>query len=338
MYSVRHKRACNFFGKKESLHRLPNAVTQAHTTWLRPDDMILTMQTKNVVAASLFLILLVQLFAFRLGTLRAFSASRLITTSYPSSLVLNKDPPLGRQRTETAQANGNAVFNWTDVDMSRNGICGWHKCFFPAVSDPTKGYLVASRKHYKKMKKGIEIALELESKYGCKHFHVEMATTQITDRIRERIISRVDQPARRVRGRRMGDVLTDNNVVVQTVRRAPEPSLFFASMRASAQLMLDSLANFSKFIPDKTAFRSRLLGERSQLEKVLRDRPELSTDFQALIDTSGNLYLIDLENFVRWQSRARTKNRTLSRAANVLKTMEQVAYNLTFGGEVTITF
>ena len=109
-------------------------------------------------------------------------------------------------------------------------------------------------------------------------------------------------------------------------------------MRASAQLMLDSLANFSKFIPDKTAFRSRLLGERSQLEKVLRDRPELSTDFQALIDTSGNLYLIDLENFVRWQSRARTKNRTLRRAANVLKTMEQVAYNLTFGGEVTITF
>lgn len=226
-------------------------------------------------------------------------------------------------------------FDWGDVDLTRSGTCGWHKCFFPSLSNTSVGYLVANYRRYSEMKQGADLAKTIESRFGSKHFHLDLVTVNVTRSFVKKLQSLVDQPARRVKGLPNGLVYKDmdTQVAVETVVRAPEPNLFFAAIRASATVMVKQLADFRPLIPDRDAFREQLQAEHERLTRVLKVHPSMACDFQAMIDTMGNLYHIDLDEFGIGDKKHHRVN--LYRR-KVLESLQDVTLNLTVAGvEVT---
>lgn len=219
-------------------------------------------------------------------------------------------------------------FNWTDVDLSVKLNCGWHKCFSKSVSNTSIGYLFASIRNYRQMKDSVDVALELEHRYGSKHFHVDLVKDTVTDEFRHRLNSLVEQPARRARGLAVSDVFDSPRLVVETVVIAPEPNLFFASRAANKKLLKTQMAEFREIIPDKEAFRDQMEIEYQRLKKVLRGRPTLVLDFQVLIDPQGNLYHIDLDGHLTMTKHANPED--LPKQIRKLRTMfRHVVSNLT---------
>lgn len=176
------------------------------------------------------------------------------------------------------------------------------------------------------MLKAVSVAKDLEKRYNSKHFHLGLLFVNVTTELRDRLNSLVDQPARRIRGQEMTEIYKSNRLVIEKVRIAPDPGFFFATNKANLGLTVQQLESFRKGIPDKEAFRVQLEAERRKLKRVLSDNPTLALDFQAVIDTTGNFYHIDLDGHI---SHAKRDNMTEYHAAATLDLLDQVTKNLT---------
>ena len=84
-------------------------------------------------------------------------------------------------------------------------------------------------------------------------------------------------------------------VPVQKMQVAPSPSLFFACGFDNKHITLDQLDAFAPNIHDAASFSYNMIKEINRLSAILGKEPTLSWDFQAFIDTKGNLFHIDLD-------------------------------------------
>lgn len=217
-------------------------------------------------------------------------------------------------------------FDWTDIDLTKKGNCGWHKCFWRSVSNKTVGYLLAEERQYRQMKHAVDVALDLEKNFKSKHFHLDLAVVNVTEEFKDRLNDLVDQPARRARGLSNQGIYRSRQLIIERVIIAPDPALFFGSAKANRQLTEDQLPEFRSKIPDKHVFREQINTEHERLQKVFNHNPLLALDFQAVIDPAGHLYHIDLDGHL---SMAKRENNTDLRVAECLAFLEEVNDHLT---------
>ena len=241
----------------------------------------------------------------------------------------NKYVPPSQIRKYTSPAS---EFHWDDVDLSQNGNCGWHKCFWRSVSNQTIGYLVAEEKQYAQMRDAVEVALTIQDKFGSKHFHLDLYVVNVTKDFKEKLNGLVHQPAREARGMESKGIYRSTQLIIEKVMIAPDPALFFAAAKANLQLTVNQLEDFRPLIPDKEAFRRQIDIEHERLTKVLADNPLLALDFQAVIDPAGNLFHIDLDGHF---SMAKRDNNTDLRVTECLRLLAEVNKNLTSSGIIT---
>lgn len=225
-----------------------------------------------------------------------------------------------------------STYDWSDVNLSVMGNCGWHKCFFPSKSNSTKeGYLVVSSSEYNAMKEADDVAHELTKRFGSKHFHLALDTDTPSNEFKNHINKLVVQPGRAAAGQDSIPILDDkHDVVIQKVLLAPEPALFFAVMNNNYRKSLTLLDPFNPKIPDKNSFAENLYVEQARLVKVLEWRPFLVRDLQALIDIHGNFYHIDLDGHIHLRAEPLEAWEIPRAEAGLL----QVITNVTKGGEV----
>lgn len=220
-------------------------------------------------------------------------------------------------------------FAWADVNYDETATCGCNKCFFRSRTNPRLGYLVASERKSAAMKQGIRIAKDLEARFGAKHFHIDMTTTQVSEVLRRRLAAHVDQIANRAAGKPQQQVFPEQNgthLVVERVMVAPESALFFAEKGANWELTKSSMADFVKTIPDHEAFLTQWQEEHERLKMIFEYIPALVVDFQAFIDTAGRLYHIDLDGYVSYQKRFNPSSTELQpRVERLLNRVEQLA-------------
>lgn len=224
-----------------------------------------------------------------------------------------------------------STYDWTDVNLTVKGTCGWNKCFFPSNKNATIGYLIVSDSQYKAMKKADDVARDLHERFGSKHFHLALDHDTVSQAFKDHINSLVVQPNRANAGLENIPILSDHRqVVIQKVLKAPEPAFFFGVMNNNFKKSRAQLNEFAPKIPDKNAFGVQLRKEYERLVKVLDYMPGFVRDLQALIDIHGNFYHIDLDGHIHLQTDPLLEWE-VPRAKRIL---DQIIANFTVGGEV----
>ena len=117
----------------------------------------------------------------------------------------------------------------------------------------------------------------------------------------------VDQPGLRAGGYAPQPVYgtsADENdlehLVVQQVRRAPEPH-FFLTIGANHELTEQTMVEFAPLIRDSQAFDRQLWSEMQRIREFLRAHPLFFRDFQGLVDVQGHFYTMDLDMDQEWK-------------------------------------
>ena len=219
------------------------------------------------------------------------------------------------------------------MNLTSKGQCGWHKCFFPSTSNTSVGYLIAEEKQHRQILDSIQIALDLERQFGSKHFHLDLSVEKsVTEDLRRTLNALVEQPGRAVRGKPPLPIYkSTTSLTIEKVLVAPRKALFLANAKANLQLTVDQLADFRQQISDPTAFAKQLHQEYRRLENVFQFKPELSLDFQALVDTTGNLFHIDLDGHYSMAKRGQYNDKSVPEC---LLLVQQVLRNLTATGNI----
>lgn len=177
-----------------------------------------------------------------------------------------------------------------DVDRRPVAPCGSHKCFFPSLADPSRGYLVSAPSGAHRETTGThplddavrayEYALGLEEELGVRHlltdppFEAE-APPGFADGLRVD-----DRPGRYDGAERL---------IVQPTATAPGGSV------AVKCIELERLASQPVVRDMDAGARTTLLGELRRTVEVVAARPELLWDFQLMIDPRGRVYHLDFE-------------------------------------------
>jgi hypothetical protein len=246
-----------------------------------------------------------------LGTIMAacvclFFKNRNILVNFDyTALTTERRASSGKAELGWAGALVDASLPWKDMDLDKWGNCGSNKCFFRSVSNDTIGYLVAGEDLYGGMLRATQLAEELHNEFGSNHLYLEVGKVNATTAILDRLNAVAYIPSKAEGGMKPGGAVlhfedanaTVGRLTVQTVRAAPEPSLFLGSATANLEITLSRVAAFRLLIPDREAFRRQIEIELERFSRLLPEYPHLRYDFQGLVDLEGNFYLIDLDGF-----------------------------------------
>ena len=149
------------------------------------------------------------------------------------------------------------------------------------------------------MIKATEVALEIEREYGAKHLY-------ITDEP-PFVVFMPEETRSRLNTRKGKKIVFSSSVVVQQMKAANDPSLFFACSQFHLRTTKRQLPSFAsavvekyELVGEKDEFKRNIVKERKMLKMMLHDKPELGTDLQALISTKGELFFIDLGSHAGW--------------------------------------
>lgn len=213
----------------------------------------------------------------------------------------------GKNKTVLPSPGEESTFDWTDVDLTEMGSCGYDKCFFPSRSNATIGYLLANSWSSNVIEKSIVVAKDLEARFNAKHFHVALQRDQVDKPFREYLNTLVHQPSRALRGEDMLPIFTMSHsklIVIETVIKAPAIFFFMRTYPSRCDNILAKVDEFLAQVDRPTVFHEQLQREYDLLLRIWADNPVLVRDFQAMIDTVGNLYYIDLDGHIRQQHAA----------------------------------
>jgi len=201
-------------------------------------------------------------------------------------------------------------FDWSGVNLLAKANCGMAKCFFDSSSDNSDalhgnsssaqriGYLVASPKHYKSMRRASELAANLTRDFGAQHFYLEAAEmVAVTPALVRQLNSLVHQPLRIISNKTTKAIYNEDEcfIAVQKVLKAPTPALTFGSSATKVESLPTVLPSFRRQIPNMTALAEQLKKERRVIYQALEAVPTLWRDFQGMIDVNGNFFFIDLD-------------------------------------------
>ena len=88
----------------------------------------------------------------------------------------------------------------------------------------------------------------------------------------------------------------ESTIGIQKVQAAPEPSLLFKCNPFRQHYLLDPMNAFISTVKDKDMFWTNLHKEFSLIRTLISEETWAVSDFQALIDQKGNMYIIDVSS------------------------------------------
>jgi hypothetical protein len=222
------------------------------------------------------------------------------------------DLAVGLPTNDAVRPSLSLPWNEINLQLTVNATCiGAHnKCFYPSVSNPSVGYLIADEGAYASMYWETRMAARLQDEFGSKHFTPDFPyQVNLTNDLAQDLKNQVAiQPAKSASNASTpvlpgGGIHRNTSIVaVQKVRVPPHPSLFVALSgpnRQMAKVAKPLLEGFRPKIPDPEAFGRQFQLEITRILKVLDRYPHLLMyDFQGLVDLQGNFYHLDLEGQV----------------------------------------
>ena len=206
-----------------------------------------------------------------------------------------------------------------DFDLSSDISCGNWKCFVPSLSDKDIGYLVMrDTSNSTIMNIGWTVAKEIEANYGAMHLYLDAPyTAELSSEIRMKLNTIVVFEAFDGFGE---DFFKLSSVIVQKMKKSPKDALFFGCFGQNFDTYLRYGNNFiwdlgESKIPGKIdTFLKNIKESYDIVKKVVTARPILLHDFQAIIDTEGHLFFIDLDGHVNWRPNRWSKDHPKSGA------------------------
>ena len=195
---------------------------------------------------------------------------------------------------------------WEDLDLSYAVTCGGFKCFVRSVSDKKIGYLIARDiSIFDDMMKAMQLAKELKHMYGAKHFYIEPPyNASMPAETMAQLNTVAQQPLKELAQRH--DFFSLPSVIVQKMKTAETPSLFFACFHPNYRITSANLPSFLSLVVetgDKEEFEINIAKERKILRSMLQDVPGFGADIQALVSTKGEFFYIDLDAHMYWSHR-----------------------------------
>eukprot|EP00977_Amphora_coffeiformis_P018034 scaffold6091_cov164-Amphora_coffeaeformis.AAC.18 len=191
---------------------------------------------------------------------------------------------------------------WNDVGWNNTEAisCGARKCFFPSRSDPQHyGYLVALKKQmHSDLTKVQKVQRTLQEDFDCRVLTADepLLLGGVSRRLFCLLASRVHQPTDDKH-----DIFNPRRrerVVVQRVRRAPEPHVLWGTNVEKTTHFLRRLPDFLHIANSTTAFNRTFQTEIRHLRRVMDKLPEIVYDLQVLVDTRGRFHHVDLDRVV----------------------------------------
>lgn len=211
-------------------------------------------------------------------------------------------------------------FEWSDLDLTQKGSCGFSKCFFRSSLNDDEGYLLAKSKNGTKYNQRMfrvwKSAEQMSKEHGGRHFLLE-PPFEVAFPPRS-ILKQLNKKAygpwktnKRYYGKvkRYNETLLQQagaSLVVQKVRVAPTPNLicrcyFFRKKKDKGRFKLDDLSaskeEFRLAVRDKRVFMSTFQTELERTVRLLTDGyfSRLFYDFQFLLDGEGKIHHIDMD-------------------------------------------
>ena len=186
--------------------------------------------------------------------------------------------------------------HWDDVDLTVQGNCGWHKCFFPSRRNATLGYLVTKEKEYLRIQSSLALAPNISDMFGAQHLYLDASLDVVSNEFKDYINSLVVQPSRTLNKLPIKPILhADQKAAILRVLKAPQPTLFFGATWVNCDVMVKQLHDFTRQVPNATTFAQQVMVEVERMRQVLHYNQIIAHDFQGLIDVHGNFYYVDLE-------------------------------------------
>ena len=218
--------------------------------------------------------------------------------------------------TVRSQNGSSGTFNWEDIEAGSKATCGFSKCFIQSATNKDAGYLVAvcgvSAGHLRSdvLCKTEDTAFIwmysncLANRYGIKHLmlapeeHVAVSTS-IASRLQSVHAAQsleMFQVPRFARKRSiLSSVRPGEQLVVQTVQTAPQPSLLVGCWADKWQSTLAGLAAFTSAVRVTTVFVSHLNSSLEPTRKLLLNEDCLTVDLQFFISDEGDVIHLDLD-------------------------------------------
>jgi len=236
-------------------------------------------------------------------------------------------------------------FDDIDVTGMEHINCGRHKCFIPSKTSPNEfGYLVTSLNDHpyfdQTLAESYEAAQWIENELGGKTlYHKDPPFVVEMSKDMQKEVNEKGFNFQR-NALREEESLGSRTIVVKKAIKAPEDSLFlgcfFNKMGFNFQERLEDFServcmkhdnyNIENNGVDVSTFTKNLNKSVEITRKVFQQRPWIMYDFQAMIDTSGNLNFFDLEahrkNPYKKFTKRRKKNKCLKQIKNVGKQIE----------------
>jgi hypothetical protein len=201
-------------------------------------------------------------------------------------------------------------FHPDNIGWPKRVPCGAQKCFYRLKSDPQVGYLVmpSSKKgddnRFTTLDLGWRLAERLRHEYNIMHFLLapivnatvsgelaEHLNYNMYDEKHQRAFSRNSMKKRKFR--------IGSTVHAQKVQLAPKRSLVIGCTESKVEVIQQRLHRFLSLVGDKEEFSRNVRHHFGVARSILRDVPCLVKDFQAMLDTQGDLYHIDFDRCYR---------------------------------------
>lgn len=194
-------------------------------------------------------------------------------------------------------------FHPENLDISTKVSCGANKCFFRLKKNRQVGYLAmlkrfgSERDWFHEMESSYILAKELEEKYGIQHLLLgppvkmtisnKLATCMNANLWRE--------SASENRGGSPPIYAEGATAILQKARVASAPHLLIGNSPDKLVMLERHLNSFVASIQDKELFARRFSGSVRVAREVVKEKPCLLRDFQALVDIEGQIYHTDLD-------------------------------------------
>jgi len=199
----------------------------------------------------------------------------------PNKEVIHYASNAQSEKWRASHADDEDVLWWHDIDYEQPGLCGGVKCFFLSLRDPTNGYLVGHG--HIKNPSGYDVALELETKYGAKHFYSSPPSEEEMPAYFKEHLFEEYEP---FYGK-------SEWLVIQPTRTAPEGSIVERCYWPRDRTLLNRLDQVLVYMDQEQ--QSGLMRELNDTIHVVHKKPELIDDFQMMLDREGHVYHLDLD-------------------------------------------
>jgi len=190
------------------------------------------------------------------------------------------------------------TFHPDNLDLTRSIPCGANKCFFRIKGAPRVGYLAtlkrfgSERDWFHEMESSYHLAMHLEEKYSIQHLLLDHPTRVI---VTKALATRMNANLWRESDGSPPHYTEGATAILQKSRAATEPNLLIGNSPDKMKMLERHLGAFVASIQDKELFARQFAENMNVTRNIVKEQPCLLRDFQALVDTEGQLYHFDLD-------------------------------------------